>query len=237
VADLHVHSCLSPCGELDMTPKRIMERAASLGIDMIAVSDHNSAENLLAAQEAAKRNGLAFLPAMEITSSEEAHVLAIFETSADALAMQEKVYRGLPEGRNDERLWGEQVLVNIDDEVLGFNTRLLIGATGMGIKKIVDEIHALGGLAIASHIDRESFSVLGQLGFFPEDVEFDALEIVSMGRIPAGLPASVPFVCSSDAHRLEDIGKLRTSFLLESPRFGELKMALKGEKGRRCISH
>jgi len=235
VADLHIHTCLSPCGELDMTPKRIMEKARELGIDMVAVSDHNSAENLVFAAEAARTRGIAFLPAMEITSSEEAHVLAVFETPADAAAMQEKVYRGLPEGENNERLWGEQVIVNAEDEVMGFNTRLLIGSTGLTLKKIVDEVHALGGLAIASHIDREAFSVLSQLGFVPDDVSFDAFEIVNREKRPGGLPRGVPFLCSSDAHRLEDIGKRTTRFLLESACFAELKMALKGQNGRKCL--
>lgn len=217
-----------------MTPLRIIKKAIEKGMDIIAISDHNSAENLVTAVDVAGKNGISLFPGIEITSSEEAHVLALFETAADALAMQEKIYRGLPEGANDERMWGEQVIVNAHDEVMGFNTRLLIGATKMTLKEIVREIHALGGLAVASHIDRESFSVISQLGFIPEDVEFDALEIVNPKNKSLGR-TGMAMLCSSDAHRLEDIGKRNTRLLMEGPTFSELRMALKSENGRKCL--
>ena len=176
IGDLHIHTCLSPCGELDMTPKRIIDRALQRGLDIIAITDHNSAENVGVAMQVARAKGVTVLPAMEITSSEEVHVLALFESLEGVLQMQERVYENLPGGINDERHWGQQVVVNENDEVLGFNKRLLIGATGITLSALVNEIHAAGGLAIASHVDRPYFSVISQLGFIPEDVKFDALE-------------------------------------------------------------
>jgi PHP family Zn ribbon phosphoesterase len=232
VADLHIHTCLSPCAEVDMTPLRIVERALAKGLDMIAISDHNSAENIGVAVEVAAGRGMALLPAMEVTSSEEAHVLAIFGTAEQAGRMQELVYGSLSGGPGGG--WGEQVVVNARDEVLGFNDRALFGATGLGLGDLVREIHALGGLAVASHVDREAFSVIGQLGFIPEDVEFDALEVTRPEKKGSLLSAymGVPRVCSSDAHRLDDVGRRTTSFYMEEATFEEVARALKGLDGR-----
>ncbi len=233
-ADLHIHSCLSPCAELDMTPKRIIQRALDAELDIIAIADHNSCENLDAAVGLAGKMGIALLPAMEIASAEEVHVLALFDTLQAALGMQERVYAGLPGMENDPVFWGEQVVVNGEDEVLGFNSRLLAGATDMPLNRLVDAIHGFGGLAIASHVDRESFSVISQLGFIPAGVRFDALEV--SGPVPpyveeAGLAA----VRSSDAHRLEDIGGKKTRFLLDGANLRELASALRAEGGRKAV--
>lgn len=231
VGDLHIHTCLSPCAEPDMTPKRIIDRALDRGMDIIAITDHNSAENLEAAASIAKRRGLTLLPSMEITSAEEAHVLAIFETVRTALEMQETVYKTLTGGVNDERLWGCQSVVDENDEVVRLNKRLLIGATGLALKALVEEIHALGGLAVASHVDRGSFSVISQLGYIPEDIEFDALETTG-GAFKEGPHAHAAWISSSDAHRLDDIGKRTTAFLLKEASFREIAMALGGMGGR-----
>lgn len=231
MADLHVHSCLSPCAELDMTPKRIMEAAAKKDIEVIAITDHNSAENIGAALEAAAKAGITVLPAMEITSSEEAHVLALFGSLAAALSMQAIVYENL-DGVNNERLWGSQVVVNEADEVMGFNDRLLIGATGLPVKRLVEEIHALGGLAVASHVDREAFSLISQLGFIPDDLGIDAIEVTRVDAAVEG-GGHLPRLCNSDAHRLEDIGRRTMVLCMEEPTFDEIKLALRGMEGRR----
>jgi len=234
VADLHIHTCLSPCAEVDMTPLRIVEKALARGLDMIAISDHNSAENIGVAVEVARDRGIALLPAMEVTSSEEAHVLAVFGELEQAARMQEVVYRNLPEKMSGGERWGEQVVVNAQDEVLGFSQRPLFGATGLGLSALVREIRSLGGLAVASHVDREAFSVIGQLGFIPDDVEFDALEVTRPAEAGSLLSMymGIPRVCSSDAHRLEDIGSRTTSFYMEEASFEEVAMALKGVGGR-----
>lgn len=232
VADLHIHTCLSLCAEVDMTPLRIVERALAKGLDMIAISDHNSAENIRTAVEVAAEKGIALLPAMEVTSSEEAHVLAIFGSAEQTDRMQEIVYGSLTDGPGGG--WGEQVVVNGRDEVLGFNERALFSATRLGLGALVQEIHALGGLAIASHIDREAFSVIGQLGFVPEDVEFDAFEVTRPAEKGSLLSAymGVPRISSSDAHRLEDVGRRTTSLYMEEATFEEVARALKGLDGR-----
>ncbi len=232
-ADLHIHTCLSPCAELDMTPKRIIKRAAAKGLDMIAVTDHNSAGNLSAALGCAEGGAVAVIPGMEITSAEEVHILALFETIDSAAEMQRQLYDGgdFPPDAGHKAFGTEQVIVNVADEILGFEPRLLAGASSKGLEDIIGAVHALGGLAIASHSDRESFSVLSQLGFFPDDAMFDAIEVT--GKKPDTLlPAQFPRLHSSDAHSPDMIGRKKTGFMMEAPTFRELAMAIKGEGGR-----
>ncbi|MCF8061668.1 MAG: PHP domain-containing protein [Deltaproteobacteria bacterium] len=238
-ADLHIHSCLSPCASLDMSPKAIVERSVERGIDLIALCDHNSAENAGAVMRAGEKLGLRVLPGLEINSEEEVHTLAIFDTEEQALAMQEILYAGL-EGSNRPDVFGDQVVANEFDEVEGFNDRMLIGAVRMGLHEVVREIRRLGGLSVASHVDRPSYSVLGQLGFIPEDLELDAVEVSSRGSVESvrrALPGSrgraIGVVTSSDAHELDDIGSATTWFLVQTPEVVELGLAFRGDRGRR----
>jgi PHP family Zn ribbon phosphoesterase len=231
--DLHIHTCLSPCADLSMTPRAIVGKAASLGINIIAVCDHNSAENVEVTRDLAREKGISVIPGMEISSSEEVHVLGLFRDLEDALKMQAVVYDNLQPGENDEDRFGMQVVVNEIDEVMGFNRRLLIGATVLSVDRIVGLIHEFGGIAIASHIDREGFGIIGQLGFIPPEIEFDALEISPRISIDEALQTfsgyrHIPWVTSSDAHCLEDIGKRTTGLLLHHSTFEELRLALKG---------
>lgn len=214
-----------------MTPVRILRRAAERGLDIVAISDHNSAENIGVASGVASERGITLLPAMEITSSEEVHILSLFGSLEAVLRMQEIVYGSLEGEMSEGRAWGHQVVVNERDEVLDFNRRLLMGATSLGVKEVVEKVHGLGGLAIASHADREAFGLVTQLGFIPEDLPLDALE-VTLSPENLGQP-HIPRVRSSDAHRLEDIGRRTTEFYLESASFEEVAMALKGVEGRR----
>ena len=236
-ADLHIHTCLSPCSELTMTPVRIVERAASLGINIIAICDHNTAEHVEVTRSLAKKKGIRVVAGMEINSSEEVHILGLFGKLTEAFDMQAVVYENLP-GENNEDVFGMQVLVNEDDEVLGFNKRLLIGATGLSVNRIVELIHSFNGLAIASHIDREGFGIIGQLGFIPEGVEFDALEISYRTSRTKALEMfwpykHIPWITSSDAHSLEDIGRITTGFVMDHATFEELCMAISGIGGRK----
>jgi hypothetical protein len=238
-ADLHIHTCLSPCSELSMTPSRIVERAASLGINIMAVCDHNTVEHVEVTAEIAKKRGIRVIAGMEINSSEEVHILGLFENITDALSMQAVVYANLP-GENDEDAFGMQVLVNESEEVLGFNNRLLIGATELSVNKIVELIHIFNGLAVASHIDREGFGIIGQLGFIPEGIEFDALEISYRTSREKAQElfrsySHIPWVTSSDAHSLDDIGRSTTWFVMEHSTFRELRMAIKGIDNRKTF--
>lgn len=234
-ADLHIHTCLSPCAELEMSPKGIVSEAVNKGIDMIAVCDHNSAENAAAVMEASQQTNLTVLPGMEITSKEEVHILGIFSTPDDATRMQVLVYEHL-EGQNDAEIFGMQVVVEADGTVAGFCSKLLIGATDLSLEHVVQAIHAHNGLAVAAHIDREGFGILGQLGFIPPDLGLDALEVSSRISLKDAATAfaeygDCPFVQSSDAHTLDAIGSRTTPLMLEAASFDDLKLALKGEQG------
>ncbi|HOO46482.1 MAG TPA: PHP domain-containing protein, partial [Deltaproteobacteria bacterium] len=153
--NLHVHTCLSPCGDLDMHAGAIVEEALLQKLDIIAVCDHNTAENVCYVTKAAENTPLCVIPGMEVTTREEVHVLALFEQIEDLEKLQAYVYEHLS-GLNDEKAFGMQVIVNEIGEVEGFNERLLIGATEVSLESLVDKIHEYGGLAIAAHIDRPS---------------------------------------------------------------------------------
>lgn len=239
IADFHIHTCLSPCGDLEMSPKRIVETAVTESIDIIGICDHNSAENVIATMNAAKTEKLTVLPGIEVTSKEEVHILALFGREEDALELQATIYDNL-NGENDEEVFGPQVVVNEVGEILNMNKRLLIGATCLSIERVIDLIHSLNGLAIASHIDRESFSIIGQLGFLPNGLELDGLEIsprmsYQEARNRFKEYQNYPFIHSSDAHFLGDVGKATTKLMLNAATVEELRMALTAESGRKII--
>lgn len=240
-ADLHIHTCLSPCADLTMSPKRIIDDCLAKKIDIIAICDHNSAENTAAAMNLAGKTELTVIPGMEISSAEEAHVIALLPTYRATQLMQNLVYDNLAPGENDENIFGEQLIVNERDEIEGHNKRLLISATRLPISRIVDEIHHLGGLAIASHVDREVYSIIGQLGFIPKDLPLDALEISALTTVTQARERfpdinTYPLVSSSDAHYLNDIGKATSRFNIENPTVEELRKALKGIDGRSVVA-
>ncbi len=220
-----------------MSPAAIVREAVKRGIDLIAICDHNSSENSGAVIKASEGESLIVLPGIEVTSKEEVHVCALFDRVDNALELQALIYNNL-EGENDDKVFGMQVVVNAEGEVLYFNRRLLIGATNLSVEKVVDSIHSLNGLAIAAHIDREGFGIIGQLGFIPPELKFDALEIsprmkLEEARVRFSEYKKYPFLCSSDAHYLEDIGSGATALVLEEGSFEELKLALRNEGNRR----
>ena len=241
-ADLHIHTCLSPCGELDMSPRAIVQAALIRNLDLIAICDHNSAENTAATVRAAQRTGrdLGVLSGMEICTSEEVHVLALFETPDRALKMQGLVYSRLPDRTNRPEVFGEQVVANEADEVEGFNDRLLIAATDLDLASAVRTIHEHGGLAIASHVDREAYGLIRQIGFIPTGLDLDAIEISKRSDPKALLDrhpglAAYPWVRNSDAHHIPDVGSAWTEFLVQEPSLSELALALRRRLGRRLL--
>ena len=230
-ADLHIHSVLSPCGDLTQSPRKIVEAAHKRGLALIALTDHNASENARPAVRLGARKGITVLPGMEVTSAEEVHVVALFGDLADVGEMQGKVYQRLQDGENDPERFGYQVIVDEDENILGMNRRLLLGATDMDIQTLVDYVHKYNGLAIASHVDRPAFSMTSQLGFIPPGV-FDALELSPYGKVEEFAALGYPLVRSSDAHLPADVGKGYTVFEMNEPTFAELKLALRGEGGR-----
>ena len=239
-ADLHIHTCLSPCGELTMSPRAVVDRARAAGPDLIAVTDHNTTENAAAVIEAAAGTGLVVLPGIELTTAEEAHILGLFDAGADLGPFQAEVYRNLPDIPSKKKFVKDQVIVDAADYVTGFSPRCLFGATLYSVKDTVDAIHRHGGLAIACHVDRESFSIVSQLGFIPPGLGLEAVEVsprltVAEARQAFGPFDPLPMVRFSDAHRPEEIGCATTNFLVASPNLEEIRKALAEEDGRRII--
>ena len=238
-ADLHVHTCLSPCADLAMSPRTIAREAQQRNIGIIAICDHNSAENVPAVMRTAGALGIAVLAGMEVCTREEVHVLAIFGDAEGAFALQSLVYDRL-QGKNNPDLFGLQVVANENDEVTGFQDRLLIGAADIPLEQIVVEVHRLGGAAIAAHIDREVSSVISQLGFIPPGLRFDALELSRNAPPEAehgsfARYADFTFVRNSDAHFLHELGSNASEYLLEGPTFDEMLKALHRSDGRRVL--
>jgi 3',5'-nucleoside bisphosphate phosphatase len=212
-ADIHNHSCLSPCGDLAASPIAIARTAAERRIDLIALTDHNSARNTPAFAAACRQCGVMALFGTETTTREEVHVLSIFASVPEAEEWGAWVYERLPDFRHDPERFGDQVVVDVDENILDFEERYLIPAIDASIEEIVAETLARGGLVIPAHIDRPANSLLSQLGFLPDDA-YSALEITRWP--PAVDPRGHALICDSDAHFLDDIG--RRTFSFESTR-------------------
>lgn len=216
---MHIHTCLSPCAEISISPKRIVEKAYQEGLNMIFITDHNTTENSEAAMKTSENfKDLMVYPGMEITSKEEVHTLALFENIDDAYKTQNYIYKYLPNAINEQE-YKEQIIANENNEVEGFLKKSLFNAVDISVGDIVNLIHDNNGLAIAAHIDRESFSVIGQLGFIPEQLNFDALEIspnMSLEKAKETYKeysSKYRFVTGSDSHSLDSIGSNCTEFL------------------------
>jgi PHP family Zn ribbon phosphoesterase len=223
-----------------MSPKKIVRKSLEKCLDLIAICDHNTAENVAATSREGKSQGLAVLGGMEICSKEEVHLVALFKKIEDDLKMQEYVYAHL-RGKNQPEVFGHQVIADEHDQVLGENPRLLIGATQLSVMDIVEKVHHLGGICISSHVDRPSYSLIGQLGFIPPDLHLDAVEVsfrVPLDKALTQVPGIEDYPCltSSDAHFLNDIGKVWTEFVLVAPTVEEIRMALTGIDGRRILN-
>ncbi len=235
--DLHTHTCLSPCGDARMIPPAILSAAVESNINVIGICDHNTAENTEAVKEIAEQYGVAVIGGMEVTTQEEAHILAFFDAKEELENFQAFVYEYL-HGSNSPRDFGHQWVVDAEGGVLDMNPRLLIGASELSVHRVVDAIHERNGMAIAAHIDRQTFSIVGQLGFVPSDLELDAVELSPYYRQSGFDPESVvlPWVTFSDAHYVEEIGRAWTDAVIAAPTVGEIRKALVGEDGRR-IDH
>lgn len=210
--DFHIHSCLSPCGEPEMTPSNIARMAALQGYDMIAVSDHNTAGNCRAVIRAADGAGIMAIPAMELTTSEEAHILCLLPSLEAAEELSEYVHKRLSDIRNQPEFFGEQILLDHNDKFLGYEERLLLGATSISVQEVPYLIQSFGGVAIPAHIDRSSFSILSNLGFLDPALGFQTVEITKDCN-PQTLLKDYPelrglsYYVNSDAHNLYALGQ------------------------------
>jgi hypothetical protein len=217
-ADVHLHTCLSPCADITQSPKRILEKVKEKAIDLIFITDHNSMANVRACLNAGKKySNIAVFPGMEVTTREEVHILSLFENLSDAENTLAYINNYLPEARFEKEIQ-EQIIANEFDEVEGFYGKSLYSAVDLDLDEIIELIHDNNGLAVAAHVDRKSFSVISQLGFIPEKYKFDALEISpnmntgDVNRILKDYSARYKFVRGSDSHSLNTIGCAYTEF-------------------------
>jgi PHP family Zn ribbon phosphoesterase len=232
LADLHIHTVLSACAEVEMLPELIVERARELGLDIIAVTDHNSAENAAAVVNAAAETGITVLPGMELQTREEAHLVCLFDTLEQVARWQEEVYDHLPPLKNDEDAFGMQVVLDADGEIAGTNERLLLASTSFSVEQVVQRVHELSGLCIPAHVDRPAYSIIANLGFIPPDLEIAGVEISSLvgpkearERFPQLERYSL--IANGDAHRLSEMSK-RTTLKMAEPTVAEIALALAG---------
>jgi len=214
-----------------MSPRNIVNKAREVGLDIIAITDHNMAENSFYAHRLAKESRLYVLFGMELQTEEEIHLLAVFDNFETAFLFQKTIYDLLPPVKNDPDFFGDQVVVDENDEIIRFEERLLLNSVQISIGKAVSLITSQGGLAIPSHIDSLTFSIISQLGFIPGEIPFDALEIKDPNRAtelkPFIFQKDIAFVTFSDAHYLKDIGRRTTRLDLEEPSCKEIRRALK----------
>lgn len=202
--DFHMHSCLSPCGSLDMSPRVIVARAQQAGLDCIALTDHSCGANLPAFADACAQAGMPCLFGLEISSSEEVHVLALFDQLEPAVRFGKTAYDALPSLLNDPERFGEQPVVTADEEVVGFADKLLINGTSISFFDLVPMILDAGALCIPSHIDRDMCGAISHLGFLP-DLPYDAVEVV--GQLDPDIARRWPVVRFSDAHHPDQIAR------------------------------
>jgi len=237
LADLHLHTVLSPCAEVEMIPPLIVRRARQLGLEIIAVTDHHAACNVGAVMEAAAGTGVTVLPGMEVQSQEEAHLTCLFDSLEQAAAWQERIFAALPDRENDEDFFGAQYVVDSTGDYVRTEPRLLSNSAALSVEEVVAGVRALGGIAIAAHVDRSAYSLIANLGFVPPGLGIAGVEL-SRRADPAEVMRRLPqlagygIIVSGDAHRLEEM-TARTMFKVRAPTVAELAMAMAGRDGRR----
>lgn len=236
-ADLHIHTILSPCGDLEMSPANIVRKALEQHLDIIAITDHNSTRHCRLVSELASKHGLTVIGGAEVTTKEEVHCLALFPDFRQLDDFQQFLDAHLPDIPNDPGKFGYQVQTDKDENIIYEEPRLLISAIDRGIEDVEQKVHQLSGLFIPAHINRQAFGLISQLGFVPEDLSYDALEIsrhISKNDFLNQNPylEKATFIRNSDAHFIQDVGSPHSIFHLKKPTFDEIRMALKGEKGR-----
>lgn len=203
--DLHIHSCLSPCASDDMSPSNIAGMASIKGLSLVSLTDHNSGRNLKAMSKAASEFELVFIPGIEVTTIEEVHVLTYFKDVQTAVEFGDMLYKALPDISNRPDIFGHQIIMDENDRPAGFLDKLLLQSAPFSIEEIVRLVSDAGGCTVPAHINRESFSLLANLGFMPPGL-FRAAEVSLNLPCPVlGVPVFI--FHSSDAHSLGDISE------------------------------
>lgn len=236
-ADLHIHTLLSPCGDLDMTPEDIVYKAKERGLDIIGITDHNTTKHCKLAKKYGERFGVFVLMGAEVTTKEEAHCLAFFESEEALNDFENYLQENLPNIPNDVDKFGYQVQIDEEQNVIYEEPKFLPSAINQTTEEVEAKVHALNGLFIPAHIDKPKFSIPSQLGFIPFDLNVDAVEISHNTTQENYLLKNKylkqkTFIQSSDAHYPNQIGTNFCYFNMEHLNFDEIRMALRNEQGR-----
>ena len=204
--DLHIHTCLSPCGDEDMTPNNIVNMACIKGLDVIAITDHNNAANVKACIEAARGTDLLVIGGMEVETSEEIHAVVLFEDLGALFEVEEIIQSSLPAIKNKPDIFGEQVIMNSNDEITGYDNRFMITACGLDIFSLYTLVSQKGGVIFPAHIDKSSYSIISNLGSIPPELKFGAVEVKKKENNEQ-LGRDYTVINNSDAHYLWDISE------------------------------
>ena len=210
--DLHIHSCLSPCGDQDMTPANIAGMAAVKGLDVIAVTDHNSCKNCPAVLAAAREYGVLAIPGMEICTQEEVHAVCLFSELEAAIDFDDYVYQRLMPVENRPDIFGKQEIYNCNDQVQGTVPYLLINACSISFDQLWRLVRERNGVMFPAHVEKPANSLIANLGFVPPDSEFKTAELKNLKKLHE-MRREHPYleqcriISNSDAHYLEDINE------------------------------
>lgn len=239
-ADLHIHTLLSPCGDLEMSPANIIRLAREKQLDMIGITDHNSTRHCRLTRKLAEPFGIAVLAGVEITTREEVHCLAFFDNDSRLDTFQEFIERKIIRIPNRHEYFGYQVVLDEEENIVDEIGYMLGAALDSGVEEVEQTVHGLQGLFILAHVDRPRNSIMSQLGFIPEGLESEAIEIsyaTDMHEYLKNHPELRKYtvVRNSDAHYPADLGRKSTLYQVESASLEELRMALKNENGRKTM--
>jgi 3',5'-nucleoside bisphosphate phosphatase len=235
-AELHVHTVLSPCADVEMIPPLIIQKAIDDGIDILAITDHNSTANIPSIQQVARGTGVYVLPGMELQTVEEIHVICLFDLLEQAYALQAVVDKALPLLQNNVDFFGEQFIVDDTGDFLKREERLLLTSTSLTLNEAWRIVTNLDGLLIPAHVNRKAYGLIPTLGFIPTDIPIKILEIssqVSPAQAIQAFPQLLEYdlIQSGDAHFLEDILGLN-QLTLDSVSISEISKALTNQEGR-----
>ena len=229
--DLHIHSCLSPCGDNESTPGNIVGMSVIKNLDVIALTDHNTCKNCAAAMAIGKEYGITVIPGMELTTSEEVHVLCLFHNLEDAMGFDAYVEPRILQIPNDPKAFGDQFLCDENDDVIGTFPTLLISATDISFDKVDEAIKPFNGVMVPAHIDKNSFSLMSNLGFVPPDSDFKCFELANMANLHK-LQEANPYlkncnvITDSDAHYIDRINEAVNTLYAQSNSIDDVLSAL-----------
>lgn len=232
--DLHMHSCLSPCGDMDMTPNNIVGMSKLLGLDVIALTDHNSVLNCKAVMKLGEENGLCVIPGMELTTMEEIHVVCLFPTYEKALQFNDYVKEHQMQFPNRVDIYGRQVIMDENDEEIGEVENLLILATDISVMDIKPLVESFDGVCYPAHINRDSMSIISSLGDIPPECDFKTAEVSSSGDVEKlkeryPILSDMLIVRDSDAHYLQNMRDAENFFELDELSINAVLKKLKNE--------